>query len=121
MLKKLFIIFVLLLFVPTIGMTADKWSKQDKVLEATWLVLQVVDWRQTRQIAQNPYYWEMNPILGRYPSVMKVDIYFLVTAVLHSVITHYLPKKYRALWHTASIGASGFCVTHNSLELRIGF
>jgi len=123
MLKKLFIIFVLLFLVSAKGMAADKWSTQDVALEITWQVLHsLIDWPQTIHIAKNPRYHEVNPLIGRHPSVAKVNVWFLTTALLHPVITHYLPKEYRLPWQALSLTVSSVCVFHNFLiGIKIDF
>jgi hypothetical protein len=111
---KLLLLLALIVFTPTNTLAADKWSTQDKTMQATYLTLKFIDWRQTRTIAKNPDdYYEMNPILGRHPSTTEVDIYFATTAILNTVITHYLPSKYRPWWQGISITVSGTCVVNN--------
>ena len=96
------------------AIAADKWSKRDKNLELTYQALKFIDWRQTRYIAKNSdKYYEMNPILGKHPSVDKVDAYFIGTAILHPIITHFLPKEYRPWWQGITITLSGACVINN--------
>jgi len=95
-------------------LATDKWTTQDKSLEATWQVLHFIDWRQTRTIAKHPDdYYEMNPILGKHPSTTEVDIYMISGAILHPIITHYLPKKYRPWWQGITIIMSTTCVVNN--------
>lgn len=50
-----------------------------EVLVALYIVLLVIDWRQTLTIARNPERWyETNPILGRHPSVLRVNVWFAI-------------------------------------------
>jgi hypothetical protein len=108
------LLLVLAILPSTNTLAADKWSTQDKSLEATYLVLKFVDWRQTRYIAKNPdKYYEMNPMLGKHPSTKEVDAYFITTAILHPIVSHYLPKKYRTWWQAITITMSGTCVVNN--------
>jgi hypothetical protein len=111
---KLLLLLALVVFTPTNTLAADKWSTQDKSLEATYQVLHFIDWRQTRYIAKNPDdYYEMNPILGKHPSTTTVDLYFIAGAILHPIVTHYLPEKYRPWWQGITITMSGTCVVNN--------
>jgi len=83
-----------------------------------------MDWRQTVQIARNPdRYWERNPLLGEHPSEQRVNLHFLVGAILHPIVTEILPSKYRLwgtdwkpriIWQSISIGMSGICVLNNN-------
>lgn len=120
---KSFFLIISFLLIPNITLSADKWSAQDKILEGTYQVLHFMDWRQTRYIAKNPDdYYEMNPILGRHPSTTEVDVYFVSTALLHPIITHYLPKKYRPWWQGITITMSGACVINNfAVGIRMDF
>ena len=101
---------------------ADPWSKQDIALETLWVALHVIDWGQTRYIAKHPTFYEGNPLLGKHPSVSKVDAYFAVGTLLHVGITHILPSKYRPYWQMITIGGSGYCVINNeSLGVGLNF
>ena len=101
----------------------DKWSKEDKTREVTWLTLHTIDCGTTLDIAdqQNKYY-EINPLLGEHPSRSKVYKYMLVTAILHPIIVNYLPSKQRKWYQILSIGVSGACVVNNlNIGLTIAF
>jgi hypothetical protein len=69
--------FIILIFclIPAISLAADPWSRQDIALEGAYIVLHVVDWGQTRDIASQPdkYHESFNPFLGEHPSREKVD------------------------------------------------
>ena len=145
MIKLVYIIIILMLLLPVNIQAADKWSTQDIVFETAYQILHFIDWRQTRYIAKSPSssrkivdfvdwekkkyvfkypkaYSEKNPILGRHPSVFTVDKYFLITAVLHPVVTHYLPKKYRVWWQGITIAISGGFVGYNySIGIKMDF
>ena len=115
---------LLLSMAPSYVLAADKWSTQDKALEGTYQVLHFVDWRQTRYIAKNPddYYEKYNKLLGEHPSTTEVDIYFISTAILHPIITHYLPKEWRPYWQGITISISGACVVNNfAVGIRMDF
>ncbi|MBW2610685.1 MAG: hypothetical protein JRC68_10140 [Deltaproteobacteria bacterium] len=100
---------------------SDPWTKTDKILEGTYLTLHCVDWLQTRSADWDEFY-ETNPILGRAPSKGKVDLYFLGTGILHPIITHVLPQKYRKYWQAVTIGMEAYTVGNNyHIGMRIGF
>lgn len=128
---KTTIIIILLLIAGTVQ-AADKWTTQDKILEATWLAIQIVDYGTTLDVANHPNrYTEINPILGNHPSRDKVHIYMIGTAILHPIITHYLPRKIkvfgynfpaRTIFQSVTIGMSGACVVQNlSIGLQLAF
>jgi len=86
--------------------------------EAAYWTLHIMDWGQTLEIARHPEkYYELNPILGRHPGVGKVNTYFLITGIGHTLISAALPKKYRRIWQWFTIGIESSVVLHN---FRIG-
>ena len=100
-----------------------EWSKEDTIREITWQVLHVMDWGQTLDIARQPHkYQELNPVLGKHPSVGKVNTYMALSAVAHLGISLALPKEYRKWFQYVTIGMTGSLVIHNhSIGLRIKF
>jgi len=122
---KAAIFLLLFLLLPAVrpADAADKWSVQDYALEASWGIVHLIDWGQTRYIAKNPdRYHECNPILGRHPSVGQVDIYMGAGLILHPIVAALLPTKARILglefnpraaWQTVTIFSSGICVVNN--------
>jgi len=101
----------------------DPWTKQDKILEGTYLTLHTMDWMQTRSTDwKNSSLEEKNPILGESPSKTKTDVYFLVTGLLHVGITYVIPQKYRPYWQALTIGVEATTVGNNfSVGMRLGF
>ncbi len=134
--KKLFMIVLFVFFIPSPSVAADKWTKQNIIMEGMYQLLHFIDWSQTRYIAKSPSssrriidfvdwekkkyvfkypkpFSEMNPVIGRHPSVSRVDQYFLITTFLHLAISHYLPENYRVAWQGMTIFVSGGMVGHN--------
>ena len=117
--KKLIVLLVILL-AGCATLPGDKWTTQDKTLEATYLTLHAIDWRQTRYISEHPgRYYECNPVLGRHPSTGEVDLWFASTTIAHVAVTHLLPQEYRKYWQWINIGMSGGCVGQN-INIGIG-
>ena len=119
-------IFILLIFglMPSLSYASDPWSPQDIALESIYVALHVVDWGQTRDIANQPdeYYEAYNPILGKHPSKDKVDLWFVSTTITHILITNYLPSKCRPYFQGVTIGMAGTLVLINmSIGLKIAF
>lgn len=121
--KKIIVLLILLTLTPGVSMAADKWSKQDVALESVYLALHLIDWGQTRDIALQPErFYEMNPILGKHPSINDVNIWFLMTGFLHPIITHILPENWRPVWQGVSIFTSGGLVLNNfSIGLKMNY
>jgi hypothetical protein len=52
----------------------DSWPVEDKALLVASTAFLIADWGQTRTIAKKPHLvHEKNPILGRHPSVGRVN------------------------------------------------
>ena len=102
---------------------ADKWSTQDYTMEASYMVFHFIDWRQTRYIAKHPDdYRELNPILGNHPETWEVDAWFIGTSIVHPIVTHFLPARYRPIWQGITLGASMATVGWNfSAGIRMDF
>lgn len=93
---------------------ADEWRTEDTQRETAYMVLHAMDWAQTRNIARNPdRYFEYNSIIGRHPSVGRVDAYMATSALLHIGVTRVLPAEYRAAWQYITIGVKAGLVQHN--------
>lgn len=119
---SIFLLSLLLGFlVTTPAGAADPWSKQDIALEGVYLVLHLIDWGQTRQIANDPeHYHEMNPIIGKHPSTGRVDVYMATSALLHLGVTHFLPKECRPYFQGVTLAMQGTVVMHN-FSIGLGF
>jgi len=109
--KKL-IITILMLF--TVTVDAGDWRQEDTYRELAWTAFLVVDYGQTMNIARNPErFKEYNPILGEHPSQSSVGLYMLSAAIIHPIISYYLPPKYRRIWQYISIGIEAGAVGNN--------
>ncbi len=91
----------------------DRWTREDKILQGIQLGVQGIDWLQTREIVDDPYYWETNPYIGEDPTTIDVDRYFIMSAGLGTLVTHILPQEYRKYWLSFRIGVSSNAVIHN--------
>lgn len=117
------ILFILLLFMPTVH--AEGWERTDSYRETVYMTLHTIDWLQTRSVAKNGWpngRYETNSLLGKYPSVRKLDTHYAITSIGHIWIAHLLPPKWRVAWQYIAIGDSGLAVVNNyTLGVRIEF
>jgi hypothetical protein len=120
---KTAIIIILVLLMPAPAAAADKWSNQDKILEATYLTLMALDWGTTLDIAEHPQrYREYNPILGDHPTRGQVNTYFLASGIIHVAVTHLLRADCRPYWQGVTIGLTGICLVNNlSIGLKFAW
>ena len=105
-------------------MFADGWTDGDTVRETAYLMLHVADWGQTRNIAhrKGEGYWEMNPILGKYPSIKRIDSYMAFSMLAHIGIAYALPRGWREAFQYTTVGIkAGVVFNNNSIGLRVDF
>lgn len=111
---------------------ADDWTREDTYRQAALTALLVVDWGQTRWIAKHngmtePDQYpqnagETNCVLGRYPSIGKVNNYFAASIVGHAAIAYMLPRGWREGWQYVWIGAEANQVNRNrAIGIKIDF
>jgi hypothetical protein len=102
---------------------SENWTREDTYYELTWTALLLVDYGQTRNIVQNPNeYSERNHILSKHPAQAKVDLYMGSCAILHPIISYYLPPRYRKIWQQITVGVEVFAVVNNySIGLGMKF
>jgi hypothetical protein len=88
----------------------DEWSRADRQREAVFVAVAALDWLTTRNMARNcsetykaGAYYENNSILGRCPSLGRVNGYFASMVVLHAGIVTALPSNYRAGFQWTSL------------------
>lgn len=69
------------------------WSKEDTIREVVSLGLTVVDYGQTNNIRKHDGMIELNPILGRQPTLNAIKNYFHSVLWVHPLISAALPSK----------------------------
>lgn len=98
--KALITFFISLFLLPTWG---SEWTVEQKQLAGIYLAAHVIDWGQTRTIAKTPYLREYNPILGKKPSLSRVNTYALVTPIVGYLFLDSLPSESRTTWLKALV------------------
>jgi hypothetical protein len=99
------------------------WDRTDYVLLGAALTTIAIDWGQTRYIARHPQtYHEINPILGKHPSVGKVDRYFAASMLGTVGIAMVLPTTYRKYWlGGVAVFELGFIIHNKNLGIKVDF
>jgi len=112
-------------FIPGKDKSANSWTMQDTLWEAAYLMTHVADWGQTRDISAqcgSGGYYEVNPVIGRCPSMSRVNLYFLSTALLHAGTATLLPKKYRRFFQTSTMVMEiGYITNNYNIGLKVNF
>jgi hypothetical protein len=106
----------------TSSLAFDEWTKKDTEYQLVFTTLLFVDHMQTREIVKSDYYYEANPILGRYPTMEEVEVYHALCALGHAGIAYMLPEEYRRVWQCVWIGIETHSVYRNyQVGIRIEF
>ncbi|MBI5057010.1 MAG: hypothetical protein HZB61_10390 [Nitrospirae bacterium] len=126
----LFCTFALLLFCSSAAQ-AGEWDKKDITLEVTYQAINLIDYGQTTFIVKNSdRYYERNRMLGQHPSQQNVNVYFVVMALGHFLISDLLPGElkdddiisYRNMWQAANIiYRAPFVISNHKIGIKIAF
>lgn len=121
--KETLVFLVLLTISNVVSAAHDEWTTDDTKRQAVYLALHTLDWGQTRYIAKNPtLFHELNPFLGKDPSVGQVDGYFAATALIHTGVAYALPADWRKKFQYITIGArAGITARNYYLGIKTDF
>lgn len=115
------VLLAVLLLIAAPAQAFDDWEMHDKVLLGTAELTLAVDWLQTLEIAKSPRWTEANVILGKYPSVQKVNIYFASSMLLTYVMAEALPNGWRTGFLGGLTALEVAVIIHNSnAGIKIG-
>ncbi len=94
---------------------SDTWTKTDTAIYVWGAVATIFDWRQTQQIATEPWnYRESNPLLGPHPDNGQVNRYFAFNMLLlQPAILYFLPADYRRYFLGGNASLETFVVFKN--------
>ncbi len=123
---RLLILVALLLAAPARAAdwsSPSDWPTADKALAGVAIAATVADWAQSRYIAQNPgRLYEINPILGRHPTVGAVNTYFAGALVGGVVLALVLPERQRRWFLGGAATLEVIVVGRNAgLGIRMSF
>ena len=114
-------VILFLLFGATFAQ-AREWDKTEMALGAAALTLNVIDWRQTRHITQEPdRYYEKNVLLGENPSRSNVDRHFLITTLVVGGLAHFIPEYRKEILSVFVVVQTVNTVRNYSIGLRVRF
>ena len=106
---------------------ADAWDATDKNLALAATAATVIDWGQSRWIAQHEAairasdaFHEVNPILGRHPSMRAVNTYFAASLIGGALLSNYLSSQHRK-WFLGSVVALELVVIGRNKLIGVGF
>lgn len=105
-----------------------EWTEDQRLLAGILAGEMLLDWHTTRNLAASNWCyqpstrdhtcWELNPILGTYPSVNRIDNHFLVAGLVIYVLADMLPE-YRTQLLSTLVVTEGLAAGNN--VIRFGF
>ena len=118
------LLITILLLTSPFTANADSWTAADKAFAGAFLGALGSDYLQTRQISREPdrCYEQNNPLLGDQPSMARVNLVFLTTAVITMGTAHFLPSKWRKVLLATGTMVEASFVAHNArIGLKVAF
>lgn len=114
MIKKL-LVSASLAALTAVAQAGDPWSEDQQASGIALGTLLIVDYLQTRQIAKQPeIYHEINPVIGKHPSISTVNTYFAGVAILGYLALDALPSDMRSWTLGAGIVLELTVTAHNN-------
>lgn len=109
---------------------ASDWTDDDTRRQAMYYLFHVIDWGQTRYIAEHPgQYSEANPLVNfsrdpgsEHENRRQADKYFLVVGIAHYGIARILPPEHRRIFQNVTIAfAAGSAAYNYSIGIKAHF
>ncbi len=116
--ETLFIILIVILAcLPLDCEGAEPWTKEEVTYQIADEILFYIDRCQTQEAVMHGFK-EHNFILGKHPSRQTIDNYFIAVGIIHPVITHYLPRKYKMIWLKSTTMLQYIVIMNNGFKLK---
>jgi len=80
----------------------------------------VADWIQTRQVVNNPNYYEANPLIGKDPTLRRVNNHFILVLLATNIIGEKFMGNQKNMWYGINASVKLVGVLHN-YQLGITF
>ena len=100
-----------------------QWRPEHTALAVASTATITADWLFTVDAVRRGNFDEMNPILGRHPSVGQLNTYNFMVVAGNLAIGRALPSRLRTLWFTAMTSFESAIVLHQvniGLHLDVG-
>ena len=114
----------LLLLIPSAAWAWEDWDQETKTMFVASSIAITADWATTRNMTSryDEGYYELNTILGPYPSRDRVDAYMIGMLVTNYFITDWLPEEYRIFYLGVRTIAHGSAANNNmNIGLKLQF
>ena len=118
------VILFLLMLIPSTAWAWEDWDRETKTMFVASSIAITADWATTRDMTgrYDEGYYELNPILGSYPTRTEVDLYMIGMLVTNYFITDWLPKEHRIFYLGVRTITHGSAAHNNAqIGLRLRF
>jgi hypothetical protein len=96
--------------------SCTEWKKRDTALELAFVTTAAIDWHQTMSITAGCQ--ETNPMIGTCGDIVPPSIYFPIVIVLHAVVAAALPRPWREIFQSFSIGVEANTIYTNRILME---
>lgn len=110
-----------LLMIVSFGAKADDWNTTDKLLGGVALAATAIDFGQTRWISEHcnaqeriDCHGEDNPLIGKHPSMGRVNAYFTVVPIAAFIIADNISSEHRLVFLSIAAGIEVAVTAHNA-------
>lgn len=99
------------------------WTATDIGLAGGFLAMLWVDAAHTRSLARNNWegFYEANPILGRQPSVGRINTYTAAVAITTLGVAAILPPRARRWWLAGALAIEATTVIYTTTQVGVAF
>ncbi len=111
------LLLCLLLAAPVSAADNHAWSASDTALQATFILLTAMEWRQTREFTNHRSRYSetytVSPFLSEHPTAHDANRLAAASIIVHTGLAYALPRPYRTIWQSFWIGVQGGSVLSN--------
>ena len=98
----------------------NQWTKADMIKEATFVGLLFLEKCQRNYANEHGGMYVPNPFLGPNRRESDVDKFLIASAILHPVISYFLPRQWRDWWQYGTLIIEGTSIAAN-MSFGVGF
>lgn len=123
------LLLLMLYLAVTTAQAGPEWTKEEKEIQAAYIIVTTIDMLQTRHIYSTGDFSESNPLLtsivpddGKPGRVDQASMAIIAGMIVHTVIADSLSHKWRKRWQYIWLTIETEAVARNaSLGIRLDF
>lgn len=118
------IILAVMILAMTVGTVqakcTDEWTKEDTIMQGLNLGTQYILYKQNREVAEDRNF-KFDGLKWR-PYNEDVDQFHIAMAVIHTMVSYYIPCKYRTAWQGSTLGLTLISIDdHRAAGVSLGW